>query len=108
MIISFSEFNLIKQHYINAYKAEGWKEIDDSIKDGRMFLLLVTDSLTPLQDSLFSVTIGLNNYLESGDDKWHISGWDWSHDIFTEDTIGRPLLYKDFEHNIITTLQPIV
>lgn len=101
MVISETEYLEIKESYLNAYKKQGWKEITDNIKTGEMFLLLVEKSEHPLQDSLFSVTIGFNNYDDDGIDTWKLSGWCWSHDHFTEDKTGIPLLYKDFEHNII-------
>lgn len=101
MIITEEEYKEIKQKYIEAYKNKGWKEITPEIKDGTMYLLLVEKSETPLQDSLFSVTLGFNSYLEDDIDNWNIVGWCWSHDHFTQDELGIPLLYKDFENNTI-------
>lgn len=102
MLVSKEEYLRIKQEYIEAYKKEGWKEISEDIKNGTMYLLLLEKSETPLQDSLFSVSLGFNNLIDDEVDEWKVAGWCWSHDSFTQDETGIPLLYKEFEHNIIT------
>lgn len=98
---------LLKETIIQAYKKQGWKEITEDLKDGEMLLLLVEEADHPLQDSLFTVTLGFNNYNEDGIDEWKIVGWCWSHDHFTEDKKAIPLLYKEFEHNIIPIIDTI-
>ncbi len=108
MMISTEEYLKIKNQYLEAYKKEGWKEITPNIKDGVMYLLLIEKSETPLQDSLFSVTLGFNNYEDDGIDEWKMSGWCWSHDHFTQDKTGIPLLYKEFENHLIKDLPTII
>lgn len=91
----------LTQLYLKKYKKQGWKEITEDQKNGSLFLLLVEDSLTPLQDRVFSVTLGFNILKDTGEDLWKMSGWDWSADSFVQDTTGKPLLYKQFEHNLL-------
>lgn len=95
------EYELEKQKIIQLYLDQGWKPITEDIKDGTMYMLLVEKSEHPLFDHLFPITIGINNYLNDDVDHWHLSGWCWSHDHFTEDKEAVPLLYKEFEHNFI-------
>lgn len=102
MVVPEETYLKIRQQYIDAYKNQGWKEISEATKDGTMYLLLIEKSETPLQDSFFSLTIGFNNYLDEYIDEWKMAGWCWSHDFFTQDETGIPLLYKEFENNIIT------
>lgn len=102
MIVPEEEYKEIKQKYIEAYKSKGWKEITPEIKNGTMYLLLLEKSETPLQDSFFSVSLGINNFIDNEVDEWKVAGWCWSHDSFTQDETGIPLLYKEFENNIIT------
>lgn len=96
-----------KDRVIKAYKEQGWKEITEDIKDGEIFLLLVCNTEHPLQDDVYSVTIGFNNFNENGYDNWEIVGWSWTHDHFTTDREAIPLLYKEFENNIIPIIETI-
>ena len=79
------------------YKEKGWKDIDDSVKDGRYLLLVVKNSLVPLQDVVeYSTTIGFNAKQETGEDTWFLVGWSWTADEFLQDTsTNKVLLYKN-------------
>lgn len=72
-------------------------------KDGRMLRLLVEynpdgDDAAPLDDDHWNEpgwTIGFNTLGDTGDDEWHIAGWCWSHDHFTEGK-GTPIAWLPF------------
>ena len=66
--------------------------ITDDIKDGRLLLLEVEGGEHPVEDADRYVTIGFNTLKDTGEDKWHIAGWCWSNDHFTE-TDGKPVRY---------------
>jgi len=62
-------------------------------RDGTMVLLLVQFTNHGVNDGFDSGpawTIGANTYDDSGDDEWHIAGWDWQQDCFTAGE-GEPL-----------------
>lgn len=84
---------------ITTYLKNGWKYIDDTIKDGEIYILLVENSETPLQDDIYTTTIGFNTLNDSGDDKWRLVGWNWSQDELVEDLTAIPILYlRQLEH----------
>ena len=83
-----------------------WLPVDQYKKDGTLVLLLVyngnLEHSHPLEDSLYSRTIGFNNYENDGEDEWNIAGWDWNQDVFR---VGRARVVKfmplpDFPDNI--------
>jgi hypothetical protein len=62
-------------------------------RDGTMVRLLVQFTNHGVNDGFDSGpawTIGANTYDDSGDDEWHIAGWDWQQDCFTAGE-GEPL-----------------
>ncbi|MFT6552947.1 hypothetical protein [Alloalcanivorax venustensis] len=62
-------------------------------RDGSMIRLLVQFTENGVNDGFDSGpawTIGANTYDDSGDDEWHIAGWDWQQDCFTAGE-GEPL-----------------
>lgn len=73
--------------------------IEDAPKDGRILLLMVdyAGGGGPLDDSAVSWTIGFNTLLNTGYDKWHIAGWDSTHDCFCEGD-GTPIGWLPWEH----------
>ena len=71
----------------------GWRYIDDSIKDGEQYIVLVESSNVGTQDDLYTTTIGFNSLSDTGEDKWFLAGWDWQQDCYTKDTTGKPILY---------------
>ena len=73
-----------------APKMPDGKPITDEIKDGKMLLLEVQDGSHPTQDNNSFITIGFNTLKDTGEDKWHLAGWCWSHDHFVE-TDGTPV-----------------
>jgi len=65
-----------------------WKPIEEYKKDGTLVILLVCNGNNPnshpLEDEVYSRTIGFNNYENDGEDEWHFAGWDWEQDVFRE------------------------
>lgn len=58
-------------------------------KNGDMILLLVRknedeDNWNPTEEAEVFRTMGYNDLDLTGDDEWHIVGWNWSQDCFTE------------------------
>lgn len=57
-------------------------------RDGTMLRLWVRypegGSWTPLDDARESWTVGFNNRDNTGDDRWQVVGWCWSHDHLIE------------------------
>ncbi|RWR28803.1 DUF3850 domain-containing protein [Sinirhodobacter populi] len=74
-----------------------WKTIETAPKDGRMVCLLVdyTDGAAPLDDAEIAATIGFNSLDDTGEDEWHLVGWSWSQDCFT-DGQGTVIGWTDF------------
>lgn len=82
-----------RQSVITTYLKMGWRYIDDSIKDGEQYIVLVESSNVGTQDDLYTTTIGFNSLSDTGEDKWFLAGWDWQQDCYTKDTTGKPILY---------------
>ncbi|MFC3059482.1 hypothetical protein [Paenirhodobacter populi] len=80
-----------------AASPQGWMPIDTAPKDGRMVFLLVdyTDGAAPLDDAEIAATIGFNCLDDTGEDEWHLVGWNWSQDCFT-DGQGTVIGWTDF------------
>jgi hypothetical protein len=69
-------------------------------RDGTMLCLLVDysgdDAAGPLEDTAEAAwTIGFNSLSNTGEDRWQIAGWCWSHDHFTEGP-GKPIGWAPF------------
>lgn len=77
--------------------------IETAKKDGRMLQLLVrydrdSDDDHPLADEDWNRpgwTIGFNTLGDTGEDKWHLAGWNWYQDHFTEGR-GTPVGWLPF------------
>ena len=72
-----------------------WKTIDSAPHDGTLILLAITEnheSVNPLEDCGTWRTIGFNDEELTGINEWHIAGWCWCHDHFTEGKVedGEP------------------
>lgn len=63
-------------------RADEWLDPASAPKDGTILELAVdyTDGHGALQDALIAPTIGWNDLANTGEDKWHIVGWDWCQD----------------------------
>jgi len=77
-------------HKLLAESVEKGQPITDEIKDGRLLLLEVENGEHPTQDAARFITIGFNTLADTGEDHWHIAGWCWCQDHFTE-TNGTPV-----------------
>lgn len=69
--------------------AENWGNTDMAAapRDSTMLRLYVRfdeNATDDLPEGACAATIGFNNFDNDGDDTWHIAGWCWSHDHFTE------------------------
>lgn len=62
-------------------------KMSEAPRDGTMLRLKIrggdhpTDDVSP-NDGWW--TIGFNNYLNDGNDRWQFAGWCWCHDHFTD------------------------
>lgn len=69
-------------------------------RDGTMLCLLVDysgdEAAGPLEDTAEAAwTIGFNSLSNTGEDRWQLAGWCWSHDHFT-DGHGKPIGWAPF------------
>lgn len=88
-----------------------WRPISMARKDGTLMILLVDyDELTnradveaeeaagyvwspnPLEDERFARTIGSNEMINTGEDRWTFAGWNWSQDHYTQGR-GTPVAF---------------
>lgn len=76
-----------------------WLPIGLYPKRGQLVILLVPNRddgsccLHPTEDENSFRTIGMNNFLNDQDDTWHIAGWCWEHDHFTQSS-GQPTHFQ--------------
>ena len=79
-------------------RSQQWEDISTAPKDHALLELIVDysgdDADHSLQDTAqYGVTIGFNGFDDTGDDRWFLAGWCWSHDHFTEGR-GIPVAWR--------------
>lgn len=70
--------------------AVSWMDMSLAPKDNTLLFLKVRFTHHPTDDEKVCVTIGGNNALNDGVDRWQFAGWDWEYDHFV-DGEGEPI-----------------
>lgn len=77
-------------HATGEAPAASWLDMALAPKDNSLLILKVRFSRHSTDDEKVCVTIGGNNELNDGVDRWQFAGWDWEQDCFT-DGEGEPI-----------------
>lgn len=78
-------------------------DMSEAPRDGSLLLLLIEageERDNALDDTAGpSRTVGFNNFVNDGEDKWLFAGWCWSDDHFTEGA-GKPIAWALYPYKV--------